>query len=194
MSEEVQVEKAVEVHPVTPARWADLEALFGPRGAVGGCWCMYWRLRAKDYEAGLGDENRAALHALVAAGREPGLLAYVAGQPAGWCSLGPRETFPRFARSRTLQPIDDRPVWSIVCFFVDRRFRRRGLMGALLQAAVAYAREHGARIVEGYPIDPGEQRYAEVYSWTGYLDAFRAAGFVEVARRSEKRPIMRLHL
>lgn len=180
----------VEIHPVTAERWGDLEALFGPRGASGGCWCMYWRRTAGEYKAGKGEGNRAALQQLVAAGAEPGLLAYVDGQPAGWVSLGPREQFPRFQRSRNLKPVDDEPVWSVVCFFVGKGFRRMGLQGTLLRAAVDYARAHGARIVEGYPVEPAGTS-SDNYEWTGFVEVFREAGFEEVARRTERRPVMR---
>jgi GNAT superfamily N-acetyltransferase len=129
----------------------------------------------------------------VAAGAEPGLLAYVDGEPAGWCSLAPREQLPRFLRARTLKPVDDQPVWSVVCFYVGRAFRRMGLQSALLRAAVAYAHDHGARIVEGYPVEPSGEA-SDNYEWTGFVPVFRHAGFVEVARRSERRPVMRLEL
>jgi GNAT superfamily N-acetyltransferase len=183
-------ERMVEVVQVTAERWGDLEALFGPHGASGGCWCMYWRRTAGEYKAGKGEGNRAALQELVAAGAEPGLLAYVDGQPAGWVSLGPREQFPRFQRSRNLKPVDDEPVWSVVCFFVGKGFRRMGLQGTLLRAAVDYARAHGARIVEGYPVEPAGTS-SDNYEWTGFVEVFREAGFEEVARRTERRPVMR---
>src|SRR5262245_14495751 len=126
---------APEVHPLTPDRWPDLEALFGERGACGGCWCMYWRLRRADFHAGKGQPNKDALRALVDAGPPPGLLAYVGGVAVGWCAVGPRETYPGLARSRILRPVDERPVWSITCLFVDRAHRRRGLSARLLRAA-----------------------------------------------------------
>ena len=100
------------IFPVTPQRWDDLEKLFGPRGADGGCWCMYWRLPRREFDLQQGEENRAALRHLVFAGAEPGLLAYRAGQPAGWCAIAPREDYPRLAGSRILKPVDARPVWS----------------------------------------------------------------------------------
>jgi GNAT superfamily N-acetyltransferase len=179
------------VHPLTLGHWSDLETLFGPRGACAGCWCMWWRLPASEWGRQRGEGNRAGLRALAESETPPGLLAYVDGKVAGWVSLGPRERFPRLARSRVLKPVDDQPVWSIVCFYVANVYRRRGLTARLLAAAVAYAREHGAAIVEGYPVEPKQAEMPAVYAFTGLASAFRAAGFVEVARRSETRPIMR---
>jgi len=176
--------------PLTADRWSDLEALFGPRGACAGCWCMWWRLPRADFERQRGEANRQALKALVDAGQVLGLLAYMEGRPVGWCAVGPRESYPALARSRILKPVDDRAVWSVVCFFVDRRNRGHGVTGALLRAAVEYARERGASIVEGYPVEP-QGRSADAFVYTGLASTFRKAGFIEVARRSETRPVMR---
>ncbi len=182
------------VHPVTPDRWPDLERLFGPRGACGGCWCMWWRLPRAQFEQGKGAANRAALQALVEAGARPGLLAYVGDEAVGWCALAPRADFPALARSRILKSVDDQPVWSIPCFFIARSWRRRGVTLALLHAAIAYAADQGARILEGYPVDPTGGRQAAAFLYTGIASTFRKAGFCEVARRSPKRPIMRRYL
>ena len=176
--------------PLTADRWSDLEALFGTRGACAGCWCMWWRLPRADFERQRGEANRQALKALVDAGQVLGLLAYMEGRPVGWCAVGPRESYPALARSRILKPVDDRAVWSVVCFFVDRRNRGHGVTGALLRAAVEYARERGASIVEGYPVEP-QGRSADAFVYTGLASTFRKAGFIEVARRSETRPVMR---
>ena len=180
----------VAVHPATADRWADLEQLFGARGACAGCWCMYFRLTQKEFNANRGEANRTALNALVESGAEPGLIAYAGDEPAGWVSVAPRTEYLRLQRSRTLKPVDDRPVWSVVCFFVARRHRRKGLTVAMLQAAVAYARSRGAQVVEGYPVDPHAE-YPDTYAYHGLLSAFRKAGFIEVARAAPTRPVMR---
>ncbi|MEO1328160.1 MAG: GNAT family N-acetyltransferase [Pseudomonadota bacterium] len=184
-------DRAFETHPLTPERWPDLEDLFGARGASGGCWCMLWRLRKKDWTAGKGDANRDALRARVQTAPPPGVLGCLDGRAVGWCSVAPRAEFTGLAGSRILSPVDDRPVWSVTCFFFRAGFRRKGLSVPLLNAAADLARDHGAEIVEGYPIDPGEAKYAASFAWTGFRRTFEAAGFREVARRSEKRPIMR---
>jgi GNAT superfamily N-acetyltransferase len=181
----------IAYHPLAPDRWDDLETLFGQRGACGGCWCMWWRSKRSDFDRAKGEGNREAFHALVSARQALGILAYVDGVPVGWCGIAPRETLPALERSRVLKRVDDQPVWSVNCFFVARPFRRRGLTAGLLRAAVAYAAAEGAQLVEGYPVAPRNSTMPDVFAWTGLLSAFEGAGFVEVARRSETRPIVR---
>lgn len=181
----------LEFRPATPDRWPDLEALFGPRGACGGCWCMYWRETRAEYEKKKGEANRKALKKLVTTGLPPGLIAYANGKPAGWCALAPREAYSTLGRSRILAPVDEARVWSVPCFFVARPFRRAGLTSRLLQAATEYTRKRGAKILEGYPVDPKKGSMPDVFAWTGLVTAFKNAGFTEVARRSATRPIMR---
>lgn len=185
---------SLEFQPVTPERWQDLETLFGKRGAYGNCWCMWWRMPRSQFDKQTGQAKKQALNAIVTSDEVPGILAYAHGQPIAWCSVAPREAFPVLERSRTLKRVDDKPVWSVVCFFVAKPFRRQGLMVRLLQATVAYAKEHGAQIVEGYPVEPKHTNLPDVSSFTGISSAFAEAGFVEVLRRSEKRPIMRYFL
>lgn len=181
-------------HALTPDRWDDLERLFGERGACGGCWCMFWRRPRRVFEGQKGAGNRRAFRRLVACGPPPGILAYVGGDPAGWCALAPREVYATLARSRVLAPVDDLPVWSVTCFFVARPHRRGGLSVSLLRAAVDHARRQGARIVEGYPVEPRKGAMPDAFAWTGLASAFRAAGFRETIRRSATRPIMRRRL
>lgn len=181
----------LEIHPLTPARWRDLEALFGERGACGGCWCMFWRLTRSEYERKKGAGNRRAFKRIVESGPPPGLLAYAGGKPVGWCAIGPREDYPTLKRSRVLAQIDDKPAWSVTCFFVARPFRRQGVTVQLLKAASDFASKIGARIVEGYPVEPRKGIMPDVFAYTGLPSAYRKAGFVEVLRRSETRPIMR---
>jgi len=180
--------------PATPARWNDFESLFGPRGACAGCWCMYWRLTRPAWTKGQGAGNRRAMKKIVEGERPPGIIAYAGARPVGWCAVAPRETYSTLERSRILKPVDERPVWSVTCFFVARDHRRSGLTSDLLKAAAAFARKHGATALEGYPVEPRKGRMADVFAFTGLASAFRKAGFHEVARRSETRPIMRLEL
>lgn len=183
---------SIEVHPVTPDRWADLVELFqrpGPRGGrqvSANCWCMYWRRRGNVFDDQWGDGNKRALGEIVRAGREPGLLAYLDGEAVGWVSVAPRDEFPRIEHSPTIRPIDDKPVWSINCFYIHRSAKRNGVARALLRAAVDHARAHGATLVEGYPVRPGDGD-----PFTGFEDMFLAEGFREVARRSPRRSIVR---
>jgi GNAT superfamily N-acetyltransferase len=175
----------------TPSRWPDVETLFGERGACGGCWCMAWRLRNKDWEAGKGAKNKRALKKLVTSGAKPGIIAYFDGEPIAWCAIARREDYSYLERSRVLKPVDDEPVWSISCLFVLRPFRRQGVSVRLLRAAVDHARRRRARIVEGYPAVPYSAKAPDAFIWTGTPSAFEKAGFKEVARRSRTRPIMR---
>ncbi|HUV37076.1 MAG TPA: GNAT family N-acetyltransferase [Patescibacteria group bacterium] len=181
----------VECHPVTPDRWDDMERLFGPRGACGGCWCMWFRLNKREFDAGKGEGNRRAMRRIVAAGETPGLIAYHRGEPVGWCSVAPREKYVRLCNSRILKPVDDHPVWSVVCFFITRQYRGKGVATALLEAAVRYVKGRGGAMVEGYPVEPRTGRMPDAFMYHGLASSFRRAGFTEVARRSETRPIMR---
>ena len=183
-----------DCRPLTPERWPDLERLFGERGACGGCLCMYWRLARSQFDRQKGAKNKAAMRRIVDSGATPGLIGYVNGEAAAWCALAPREEYPTLARSRILKPVDDRPVWSVVCFFVARPFRRAGLSVKMLEAACRWARSRGARILEGYPCEPKKGTMPDVFAWTGLASAFRKAGFEPVARRSPTRPIMRREL
>lgn len=184
---------ALVFHPATPGRWRDLEALFGPRGACGGCWCMTWRLPRSEFHKNKGEGNRRAFRRIVRSGSEPGVLAYADGKPVGWCAVAPRAGFSFLERSRVLAPVDEQPVWSITCLFVAKEWRRRGLSAKLIEAAVRLARKHGAKIVEAYPQDVKTILPAP-FVWTGVTRAFQKAGFVVAARRSKLRPIVRLIL
>ena len=183
----------LRIQSVTPDRWDDLVALFGARGACGGCWCMYWGRSAAEHRRGKGRGNREALRRLVAAGKVPGVLAYAGGTPIGWCAVAPRESYPRLERARVLKRIDDHPVWSVVCLFVAKSNRRHGVSVALLEGAAAFAASRGARLLEGYPVEPGRP-LPDPFVWTGTAAAFRAARFTEAARGAPTRPIMRLVL
>lgn len=183
--------KKITFRPLTSRNWSDLEALFGPRGASGGCWCMWWKLRRSQYEKQKGAGNQRAFRRIVISGAPTGVLAYAGKQPVGWCAVAPREAYPVLDRSRVLRRVDDQPVWSVTCFYIPRPWRRSGLTTKLLEAAVQYARKQGAKIVEGYPQDPRSGEMPDAFAWTGFVSAFRKAGFKEVARRSPGRPVMR---
>ncbi|MDX1556541.1 MAG: GNAT family N-acetyltransferase [Xanthomonadales bacterium] len=185
----------LEIQPLTAKRWGDFETLFGENGACGGCWCMLWRLPRKQFEAHKGKLNRDAMKALVESGTVPGLLAFSGAEAIGWCALAPRADYPALERSRILKPVDELPCWSVSCLFVHRKHRKRGVATALLNAATDYVRSQGGSIVEGYPVEPrGDKPIPAAFAWTGIPSAFEAAGFTEVARRSETRPIMRIRL
>lgn len=178
-------------HPATRSRWPDVEALFGERGACGGCWCMFWRLPRKTFDANKGNGNKRAFKSLITSGAEPGLIAYHGDEPIAWCAIAPREQYIALDRSRILQPVDEQPVWSISCLFIKKLYRRQGVSSRLLRAAVEFVAERGGMIVEGYPVEPSMEKMPDPFLWHGVPSAFRAAGFKEVLRRSKSRPIMR---
>ena len=194
----------LSIVPLTDDRVPDLAELFGQGGDPKWCWCTWFRVRGRDWTNATAAENRAVLEAAVrderANDRAPGLVAYDEGVAVGWTSLGPRTDYERLANSRLLAPVDDAPVWSIVCFVVGRRSRGRGVATALLDAAIEYAREHGAKTLEAYPVEvPDGGRIPAANAYHGTLSMFERAGFSVIERRrwnaaSPVRPIVRLEL
>ena len=185
-------EAELEIHPLTRDRWDDLVTVFDRPGDPKGCWCMFWRVRSREFEELWGSGARAAFHEVVDQGPPPGLLAYRDGAPVGWCAVAPRGAYPRILRSRILGDVDDAPTcWAVVCFYVVRSERRGGVAAALLEAAVAFAAEHGATSVEGYPKDTGGDRKGANELFVGSMAMFQEAGFEEAARNAPRRPVMR---
>lgn len=182
------------VHPLTAGRWADFEKLFGAHGAYGGCWCMWWRSTRREFEARKGEGNRLALKAIVDAGKVPGIMAYLGREPVGWCAVAPREEFSSLERSPVLKRLDDQPVWSIVCFYVAKGFRGQGVAEALIGGALDYAKTRGGAILEAYPTPPKTTPLAPVSSFMGLPAMFGRAGFVECARPSRSKIIMRCRI
>ena len=193
----------LEIQPLTSERLPDLAALFGQGGDPKWCWCAFFRMRQVDFSTSSARRNRAVLERAVRTTskerRAPGLVAYRDGEPVGWVSLGPRDDYERLTHSRVLGPIDERPVWSIVCFVVARKARMQGIANALLDAAVDYAAEHGATLLEAYPVETAGERIPAANAYKGTLGMFERAGFAVAARRqanraSPVRPIVRRRL
>lgn len=188
----------IAVQPLNASRWADLEAIFQAKGCsmARGCWCMYYRQSGKQElppNEAPGDVRKAQLRALADRGTPAGLIGYRGDTPVGWICLGPRGDFPRLRRSPVMKPVDDRPVWSVVCFVVPSEFRHQGVATALLKGAIAFVRKRGVPILEAYPVDkpsPVEDQWL----WYGAKSMYDKAGFQEVARRRPERPVMRLRL
>jgi GNAT superfamily N-acetyltransferase len=185
------VESHIEVVPATEDRWTDVATLLGADGDRG-CWCQSWRgADAAFGRSEPGTSRRRLQVQLASRDFSPGLIAYVDGEPAGWCGLGPRQAMPRLVNSRTIPAIDDLPVWSIGCFKIRVGYRRRGVAKALLAAAVDYARAKGAPAIEGYPIDPGTDRVDVGFGFVGFTSMFEAQGFRRAAKtdaHSARRP------
>lgn len=187
------------VLPLTAERMPDLDAVFQARGCsvARNCYCMYYRRSGKGAAPEPGKtaaaRNRTAIAVLAGADMPPGLLGYQGGKPVGWVSLGPRTDFARLANSPTMRRIDDRPVWSIICFVVPSEYRKQGVAHDLLAAAIEFAQARGATVLEAYPVDraaPG----APNAPWFGSRSMFIKAGFTEVARHKPTRPLVRLEL
>ena len=177
----------ISVQPLTPELWPALEDLFEQRWPVGACWCMYWRI-GSDYRKRPAEENKAAFCEVVTSGPPPGLLAFDGDLAVGWCQLTPRDALPWLDRAWRLKRVDDAPVWSISCFYVRKGYRKRGVMTALIAAALETAKRAGAPALEAYPLDADLSPSA---SSTGYVTTFERAGFKVVARHVPPRPIMR---
>lgn len=177
----------LEIRPLTPDLWPDLEDLFGEKGACNGCWCMYCRIGSA-YRRQPADKNKAAFRAVVKRGPPPGLLAFDGDRAVGWCQLTPRDDVPALDRSWRLKRVDDLPVWALSCFYVRIGYRRKGVTKALISAALQVAKRARAPALEAYPFDAAVSPSA---SSTGYATTFARAGFKVVARRDPPRPIMR---
>ena len=190
----------LDIQPLTRERLPDLASLFDQGGDPKWCWCAYYRVRSIDFSSATPTGNRRVLEAAVdttsADGRGPGLLAYHDGEVVGWVSVGPRDDYERLQHSKVLAPVDDKPVWSIVCFVVARKARGQGVARAMLDAAIDYARQRGATLLEAYPVETDGTRVPAANAFKGTLGMFERAGFEVVERRransaSAARPIVR---
>lgn len=188
----------ITIEPASTPRFGDVEHALTGGGDGGSCWCQWWMLRSKDWQSSSRDQRHEMLRSDLEASPPSGLVVYVDGEPAGWVKVSARPDQPRLARSRNLQaspePFDDASVWAVTCFVVRRDHRGQGLARRLLDAAVDHARAHGARVIEGYPLDTDVGKTTSNDLFHGALSTFLAAGFDEVARPTPKRPIVSLTL
>ncbi|MCK9641310.1 MAG: GNAT family N-acetyltransferase [Prolixibacteraceae bacterium] len=168
--------------------------LFGPRGACGHCWCMYYRLSKQDYiEGKANDGNKEAMNNLVMNNFPTGILGFYDGIPIAWCAFAPREHFIKLERSRVHKRIDDQEVWSVPCFFVAKAFRRQGLTVELLKGVIRYAKGNGIKIIEAYPTIPTKETLPDSFAWIGLYKSFERAGFEIADRSSKNRPMVRYY-
>jgi len=152
---------------------------------------MSARTASSDFRNTKGVENKKAIKKIIDSGRPPGVIGFDKGEPVAWCCIGPRKDFKRLENSRTLQPIDDQPVWSIPCLFIAKTHRKANLSSKAVDAAAKYAFSKGAKIVEGYPNDTRNKKWADPFAWMGLVSSFEKAGFKVVKRPSPSRAIMR---
>ncbi len=181
----------LQIKPLARDTWSAFEELFGSKGACAGCWCMFWHLKRSEYDAARGDGTHQMMFSRVENGETPGLLAFIGDKAIGWVTVEPRTSYQALERSRSLAAIDDLPVWSIPCFFVDKKYRKQGLNSWLITQAAEYAFQNGAPAVEGYPVEFSTGKTSDVFIFTGTKSAFVRAGFSEVARPSTTKFIMR---
>ncbi|GAB3165755.1 GNAT family N-acetyltransferase [Amycolatopsis sp. NPDC004378] len=187
----------VSVRPAS--RFEDVAALLNPSGNERACWCLAYRITSAEYSALRGEARADRVRGLCAEQPAPGVLAYDGDTPVGWCGVSPRSRMERLKRSRTMPPLDDLPVWSVVCFVVKASHRRRGVSAALLAGAVEYARSCGAPAVEGFPVDTEGERISSSAAHVGTTTLFEAAGFARIrptGARADRRVrwLMRLDL
>jgi GNAT superfamily N-acetyltransferase len=191
---------ALDVQPLTTERFADLSELFMEGGDPKWCWCQYFRKQGLDWSNSTAKANRESLRALAArTDIAPGLVGLLDGRAVGWVSLAPREDYGRLENAKLLARVDDKPVWSIVCFVVSKKARGQGVAAAMLDAAIAYARERGATMLEAYPVAATRGRISPANAFHGVQSMYEKAGFTVVETRrwnktSPLRPIMRLAL
>jgi GNAT superfamily N-acetyltransferase len=154
---------------------------------------MFWRLPFREWREMKGEKNRRAFRRIVKSGPAPGILGYAGREPVAWCCVGPRADFPVLERHPVFARYGDEPSWTIVCLYIARGWRKQGVSVQCLKAAAAFARKHGARLIEGYPVEP-KKRSADAFLWTGIASAFRRAGFRKVHAWTPGRPLMRRRL
>lgn len=183
--------ESLRAEPLTTENWDDFEKLFGPQGAYGGCWCMWWRKTRKQFEEDQGDANKAEMRAIVDGGTIPGIIVSRGQAPVGWCSIAPREDYASLERSPVLKRIDDKQVWSLVCLYIAKANRGEGVSAALVREAVSYAIGQGATIVEAYPTMPKSDPLPPVSSFMGLPHVFEQAGFEVCGQPSERKLFMR---
>jgi GNAT superfamily N-acetyltransferase len=180
----------VQVEPLTPERWSDLEALFGAKGACAGCWCMFWRLeQGERFDDIKGATAKARFKKLVTAGKADGLLAYEGKEPIGWLALGPRRDFKKLDRAPSLVCDDADRVWSAPCFFIKAGHRGQGVATALLGAAVKALKQDGVEVLEGYPVKG--KNIPPAFAYTGTVPLFEKQGFAPAVKRPKGKQRMR---
>lgn len=180
--------------PLSERNWDKFVALFGERGACGNCWCMSFRRSRSEFERGKSrNGNKNAMRSLVRKNQPTGILGFHDGKAIAWCAFAPRENFVRLESSRVHKRIDDKQVWSIPCFFVDRKFRGKGISVTMLRGVIEYARKKHITTLEAYPTIPTQERLPDAFAWIGLYKSFKRAGFRIVDRTSKHRPMVRYY-
>ncbi|MGI8580946.1 MAG: GNAT family N-acetyltransferase [Chitinophagaceae bacterium] len=191
----MEVLKELRFEPLTKSNWNQFLKLFGPKGACGNCWCMYYRLKKSTFDEGKYDDgNREAMKELVWSDKPTGIIAFYEDHPIAWCAFAPREHFAKLENSRVHKRIDNQEVWSIPCTYINKNFRRRGISVALLKGIIKYSKSQGIKIIEAYPAIPTQEKLPDSFAWIGLYKSFERAGFKIVDRTSKNRPMVRFVL
>ncbi len=192
---DINITEEMTFDPLNTGNWGKFVELFGAKGACGNCWCMYYRLKKADFAEGkINDGNKDAMKELVWSGAPTGVIGFYGGVPIAWCAFAPREHYPKIENSRVHKRIDQKPVWSISCFFIDKQYRRMGVSVAMLKGVINYARTQGIKIIEAYPTIPTQETLPDAFAWIGLYKSFERAGFTIVDQTSKNRPMVRYFL
>lgn len=186
--------ETISVQELTSRNWKQYEELMGEKGGCGNCWCMYFRIPTKEFQENKPHGNKKLMKQLVNKNKPVGLIAYLKKQPVGWIALAPREDYMKIENSRVFKRIDDKPVWSISCFFIKREYRHKGLSQQLIKGAVDFARRKKLKTLEAYPAIPYAEKVPHPFLWVGVLSSFLKNGFTIVKQNSKSRAMVRLEL
>lgn len=185
----------ITFEPLSAENWNKFEQLFGNKGACGNCWCMHFRLKKSDFEEGkFEDGNKDAMKSIVFSEKPTGIIGIYEGEPIAWCAFAPREDYMKLENSRVHKRIDDNAVWSIPCFFIDKKYRKQGVSVALLKGVIDYAKAKGIKIIEAYPTIQTKGKLPDAFVWVGLYKSFERAGFEIVDQTSKNRPMVRYYI
>lgn len=185
---------SLKFEPLSKKSWSDYELLMGEKGGCGGCWCMLFRLPYKQFHANKPEGNKILMKELAGASKQLGLIAYKEKEPAGWIAFAPREDYMKLDNSRSFKRIDDKPVWSITCFFIKKEYRNQGLSKQLIKGAIDFVKNKKIKILEAYPAIPYNEKVPPPFLWVGILSAFTDCGFKIVQQNGKSRAMVRLEL
>lgn len=186
--------EALSFQELTGRNWKQYEELMGEKGGCGNCWCMYFRIPSKDFQENKPHGNKKLMKQLVDKNKPVGLMAFSNKEPVGWLALAPREDYMKIENSRVFKRVDEKPVWSITCFFIKKEYRHKGLSQQLIKGAVDFAKRKKIKILEAYPAIPYAERVPHPFLWVGVLSSFLKNGFTIVKQNSRSRAMVRLEL
>ncbi len=177
--------KTLYYAPVDKSNWIDLENFFESKGAPHSCWCMVWRNMKEGGDRSNKTDKKDALKEYVAQDLPIGLLCYDGSEPIAWCSIAPRESYRELSGDNTIKG-----VWSLVCFYIKKEYRQKGITEELIAQAIEYAKNNGAKYLEAYPVDPDSPSYR----FMGFKPTFDKLGFDFKHKAGQRRYVMTMEL